>query len=204
MISHKHKFLFSHINKCGGTAVDTVLVKYCDKFLEEHTDIPVDKLYKSLNQTKHQDMRQMINNETKDYFKFAFVRNPWDKLVSVFYYRRRRYGQYTSLNFRHFIKYKIKTLKVDRMLNRDSDALQYNWLCDLSGKLVTDFVGKLENFQQDFDVVCDKIAIPQQKLPHLNKTKHKHYTEYYDEETKQIVAEKYAKDIEYFGYKFGE
>ena len=74
-------------------------------------------------------------------------------------------------------------------------------ICEERG-LRADFIGEFENLQQDFDTVCDQIGIPRQELPHINKTTRKHYTEYYDDETREAVADYYHEDIEAFGYSY--
>ena len=145
-----------------------------------------------------------IKENLDDYFKFAFVRNPFDRIVSNWKmwtnqpFRLRQMGSYKkpfikglrNFNFREF-------LSLTEQIDNHHWNQQYDFI-----RVPLDFIGRFENIQQDFNTVCDKIRIPRQQLPHKNKTKHKHYTEYYDDETRQIVAEKYAKDIEYFGYKF--
>ena len=78
-------------------------------------------------------------------------------------------------------------------------------MTDKQGNMLIDFVGRFENLQNDFDYACEKIGIPKKKLPHMVKSENrKHYTEYYNEKTKSIIANKYAKDIEYFNYRYGE
>ena len=179
----------------------------------------------------HYHILDEINPQTKDYFKFTFVRNPWDRCVSRYFYLQQRktiiHNNYLKDNstFAEFAKSKGPPYGPDdernfyvgatkQMKGRSPNLAtlftqkhpwdnQLDWISDENGVVLTDYIGRVENLQEDFNTVCDKIGIPREELPHRNKSEHKHYTEYYDEESKQIVAEKYAKDIEYFGYEFG-
>ena len=156
-----------------------------------------------------------IPNDHANCFKFAFSRNPWGRLVSTYNdkvrlqwenenfanspnikYRIKFYKQFKGGSFKEFIKWiGLNGDHYERHIKQQTSLIPYD---------IVDFIGKFENLQEDFNILCEKIGIPKQQLPHQNKTKYKHYTEYYDDETKQIVAEKYAKDIEYFGYEFGK
>ena len=187
MINHEHKFIFIHINKCGGTTIDTL---FSGKFA---------------GHKKAFNYKELYPKEFKNYFKFTFIRNPWDRVVSFYHYQIKRGWDFYPFNetipFKKFVKEWLKQMPEQTSLNTNSC---YDWISDENSDLLVDFIGRFENIQEDFNIVCDKIGIQQQRLPHKNKSQHKHYTEYYDDETRKIVAKKFAKDIEYFNYEFGE
>lgn len=191
MISHKHKCIFIHNNKTGGTSISKFLIN------------------DGLPKCKHctiLEYKKKYGDFFDSYFKFTIVRNPWDKLISQYFFRVGDNSQGGHLFLKKYMK-KKKNISFKEFLQKPfpiGHVQQFSRISDENGDVLLDFVGRFENLQEDFDTICDKIEIPRQQLPHVNKTKHKHYTEYYDDETKSIVAEKYAKDIEYFGYKFGE
>jgi len=195
MISKKHKFIFIHITKCGGTSVQNALEKYGGEYLWNR-----DEMKKENHQYMHPKHvlaeKYSLTKHWKNSFKFTFIRNPWSREISTYFYGKKMNKSRGTFE-EHLTSIEFNNYPLHH-------GNQYNWLLSHNGKMELNFIGRLENFQEDFDVISDRIGIPQQKLPHKNKTKHKHYTEYYNDETKQIVAEKYARDIEYFGYKFGE
>lgn len=186
-VYHQHKSIFIHIPKSAGSTIHSILSNS-----EEYSD--------------HQKLD--IDSVTKKYYKFAFVRNPWDRFLSTYIYfkgyGRDKRGDVTMGKIvNRYSTFKTFTLNFHKI--DTSEWIYPHWneqLYWIDKRL--DFVGRFENLQQDMNTICDKIGIAQQQLPHNNKSNHKHYTEYYDDETKQIVAQKYAKDIEYFGYEFGE
>jgi len=201
MISHTHKCIFVHIPKTAGTSLINILetseFSWPRGYLKHSKSPKKGRLDKILSRSKH---------DINDYFKFAFCRNPYDRIVSVWKYLSFVHsgrGMRNNLfpEFKNFIKL---GLNINNRHWQWHYYPQYYHICSKNRNSDIDYVGRFENLQEDFNVVCDKIGIPRQKLPHKNKSNHKHYTEYYDDETKQVVAEKYAKDIEHFGYEFGE
>ena len=198
ILSENHKFAYIAIPKTGTTSVhrafsnlddDTLFIEGKNHNQKGRVNEFIYKHIRAIN------LKTQIENFDK-YFKFTFVRNPYDRFVSWIYYHYHRHDK-IKLH-----KHSFKELV--------SECPEYIWDCQFSfvfsedNKNLMNFVGKLENFQEDFNTICDKIGIPRQEIPHTNKSKHKHYTEYYDDETREIVAQRFAKDIELFGYEFGE
>ena len=215
-----NNYTWFRIAKCATTTILTQLYKSTQ--ITHDTTYPFgsdrgDVFFKSIPKKFTKSVKRIYIDEydvdQDGKFKFAFVRNPYDRLYSCWYSKFGRYNSYDEIT---------EKLYVEKFISSGDDVMTFkNFVknvvskCDVKcanvhyASLVSliplsklDFIGRFENLQNDFNVVCDKIGIPHQQLPHKNKSKHKSYTEYYDDETKQIVAEKYAKDIEYFGYKF--
>ncbi len=155
------------------------------------------------------------------YYKFAFVRNPWSRLIS--FYKYLGYADY--LTFSEFIHGEF--MEKEWGENQWFVGPQYDYIFDEQGNQLVDYVGKLEDLQKGFDNVCAHLNIADSKLPFVNRDnsgkgnirmlkdivkrvspfhtyikRHSHYSQYYDDETRKIVAELYVKDIESFDYKF--
>tara|TARA_R110002020_G_scaffold180152_1_gene374222 strand:+ start:14106 stop:14693 length:588 start_codon:yes stop_codon:yes gene_type:complete len=195
MINHNHKFIFVHITKCGGSSIEELFNCWQNKYTEKYYHLGDNK--------QHHFISEILEAypDCNHYYKFSFARNPWSRFLSEYHYMIGLSLLPPNFSFKNFCLHEEIIAEYGWPYH---DKSQHEFIFDSNGDSLIDFVGKLENAQQDFNVICDKIGIPHQKLPHKNKSKHKHYTEYYDEETKEIVAEKYAKDIEYFGYTFDE
>ena len=149
------------------------------------------------------------------YFKFGFVRNPWDRLVSWWEMIRRNVAEGRPMNgFQRYVLSNAGTFE-DFIRKcgeeyRDHDGSkwiyrnQVDYLTDSSGALLVDFVGRFENLPADFGVVAARLGLQSAPMPHINRSNRRLYAEYYSDELRHIVAHRYARDIAAFGYDFGE
>ena len=224
IISHKKKFVFIHIPKTGGTSVNEIIAGKADVFnpslkghapkqLQSFKDNGVWPLFKhwkiSEDLTQHASVSKVhsyfkeVDWKWNDYFKFTVVRNPYSWAVSTYFYFQQKIktGNIVPINQEKVLaQFGNKSFREFVMANSHS---YMHRIIPKNGARV-DFAVRLEHFQKDFNVVCDRIGVPPQQLPHANKSKHQQYTEYYDDETREVIAKKCKKELEFFGYEFGQ
>lgn len=178
MISHKHKFIFIHIPKTAGSSIRFYMRgRYDTLHVPHHSTAEQIK-------SKHMDIFE-------SYTKFCVVRNPWDREVSRYRFIKRNKAHEQYEHTLNGIKWFIQ-----------QTGKPYTYYTHVSDVCVMDHILRFENIQSDFREICNRLNISAKRLPHMQRSVHKHYTEYYDDDTRKIVAEKYARDIEYFGYNF--
>lgn len=216
LISHSHRFIFFHVAKTGGISVRRALEPYAEE--PERFKIPRPARMKAgkpnpfygvweamLLHAKASDAQRELPVEVfEPYFKFAFVRNPWDLQVSMYHFILReethiRHALVRSLgSFEAYLEWLVQT---PNPFPKGATRLQQEPLIDATGRLLVDFVGRYEHLAEDFEQVCQHLRLSVQ-LPHLNRTEHQDFRRYYTDATRALVARHFAEDIERFGYTF--
>jgi hypothetical protein len=200
LVNKRYKFLFVHIQKTAGSSI-------CDNLQE-------------LRGTKYLGRQHSFLSHYKipgGYFKFAFVRNPWERLVSwynMMTYRKvhNDFSAYLLANANNFSEFldctdiiveTKDTFKMDKVDYVKSIAFnQLDYLTDRDGKIGVDFIGRFESLQDDYNKVMKAIGLPGKNLKHINKYDRDDYRKYYTEEDIEKVKCLYKRDIEYFKYTF--
>jgi hypothetical protein len=227
MICRENNCLFVHIPKSAGQSIEQFFMDRLQLdwdqdrevlYLQNNSDPArgTEKLA-HLSATEYVACGHLSQEEFSRLFKFSFVRNPWARILSE--YRYRNYFQHRS--FRDFVLNKLPEPGWDDKYRHVMP--QYDMLHDNNGKLLVDFVGRFESLQEDFDKVCEHLGIEESQLPHRNRSDKKSrdlkrktrnwlfangenqfrsLADFYDDETREAVAEYYRKDIEAFGYGF--
>ena len=143
--------------------------------------------------------RQAGDQQFESYYKFGFVRNPWDRVVSL-YLRKEGLQMRDKMTFDEFvdwIKYSSSTCN-----HPVPHTNQLDWLIDPHGNILMDYTGKLETLSDDWKITSKWLSI-KAELPHkYRNSDKKHYSEYYNEKTKEIMRKKFIIDIELFEYEF--
>lgn len=209
MISHKHKCIFVHIPKTGGTSIEKVIWPLKSDRVIENLWMGFIKEHYNKYQTgglQHLTSSQ-IRNEVgvevfNSYYKFSVVRNPWEKAISQYIYmkeKRKDLRQFVGMSkftsFKSYLSLISKKTHVQWMK-------QVDFIKRRNGDFLVDNVIKFENLEKETQMVFGILGIKNIKLPHANKSNKMHYSSYYDDESIEMIYSLYKEDIETFNYKF--
>jgi hypothetical protein len=215
LLSRSHSFIFFHVAKVGGISIRHVLKPYtCEP---EHFKInrpprqikgKPNRLYaiweSALIHATVKQTQTALPSEFNTFYKFAFVRNPWDWQVSMYHFLLKQPDnhRYQMIKeFGSFKQYMQWVVNEDRPFPKGATKLQSTMLIGADGKIAVDKIGRFETLAEDFQTIGESLGI-QVTLPKLNYSLHTRYQDYYDTATKHLVEKHFSKDIELFEYTF--
>lgn len=206
MISIQKNFLFVHIPKTGGNSIQNVLRDYSeDEITRNKRQDGLERFgvsnrqYNTRKHAKLFDYKNSIESEIYDsLFKFAGIRNPWERVISAYFSPGKNTVEWNRDTFLAVLNKKV------RLRDALSETRPSKWERDapMCGREIdsdVDFLIRFENLDEDFRTVCARLDIPYAPLPRRNVSKREHYSEYYDEELKDLVARRFRDEIDYGG-----
>jgi len=189
----KHRALFIHIPKSAGRSVVRGLF-----------DV------KSVEHAPADWYQQLDPDKFERYFKFTFVRNPWDRAVSAYTYLCKG-GSAASVDdqqwaafvnsFSSFDDFVCSWMSEENIYRNALFTPQVTFLKDIFGRVEMDFVGRFENLDADFNTVAAKLNITAE-LPHLNQSRVETFQAFYTPRSQAVIKQLYSEDIEIFKYDF--
>lgn len=186
----RHRCIFIHIPKTAGMAIAQSL------FPGERSRHDPYYVYRQANARKF-----------RAYFKFAFVRNPWDRLVSSYAFLRnggndeedRLWSSRHLTNYPDFRSFVMNWLTLENAKSWIHFIPQTDFVFDLHGRLMVDFVGRYEHLTRDVGIVAERLRLPA-PLMRANQSDHAHYSTYFDAEMCDVVRNVYGGDMKTFAY----
>lgn len=225
ILSHKHKFVFIANGKTGTTSIESALSSCNEGGAYENN---VKGLYAKKHVPPAVVRAQLGPDLWEEYFTFCFVRNPWDWVVSQYFWNfestpitwsdmlhnpihaLRRYKSRSETpspeTLKTFspsdIRELYEHLRRYRAVYQADTLFQYHYAYGPDGTKLVDYVGRFENMEDDFYQLVGNIGLDNVKIPHKNATSHRDYRAYYTDETAQLVRSLWKVDVDTFGYTF--
>lgn len=209
ILSHTHRFIFLANGRTGTTAIEQALAPY-----QEGAEFEV--MPRDLAVGKHvppQVLRAMLGQGIWDgYFKFVFVRNPWDWFVSQFHYNATMVAGLNKLLAAKGPDDVLSAMDIQILYgwlknyrgiwSRDS-LFQHTYTHDEDGTCLVDFIGRFESLDRDVQTIFGRLGLAGPTLEAVNVSPDRRpYRHYYDAAGRDLIARLYAEDIDRFGYRF--
>ena len=200
MISFQKRFLFVHIHKTAGNSIQSILRHYSEDEIvsaRAHQDgierfgVRNPKYQIKKHSTLAEYRAALGEAQFRGLYKFTCVRNPWDRMISLYFSPSRGLAKWDPRSFKKLVS---NTLSVAEYLQLQKD--EENPFGNV------DCIMRFETLATDFRSVCAELGIPWTPLPNYNPSSREHYSKYYDDELCELVRRRFASEIERFSYTF--